>query len=110
MLIGDVDADRCPSPPFVGSEGTTESVFRQLGHRKQLRAHLLVCTIKKDCQAERVGGVHIPVLFCTYAGHGDFEQTVRAVVATDFHGNTTIASDGVTFFTEEESMQRMKAE
>lgn len=28
-----------------GSEGTTESVLRQLGHKKQLRAHLVLYKI-----------------------------------------------------------------
>ena len=32
--------DRRPSPDSGGSEGTTESVFRQFGHMKQFRAHL----------------------------------------------------------------------
>jgi hypothetical protein len=87
-----------------GSEGTTESVLRQFGQRKQFRAHLRPCKI--DCMKMIVVS---PILLSAHTGARNFEQAVRAVVSTNFHGYAAVAPDCITLFTEEQCMQRVKA-
>ena len=80
-----------------GSDGTTESVLRQLGQRKQLRAHLRLC--KADSLTMIVVS---PILLRAYAGTRDLEQAVRAVVSTDLHRHATITPDCITLFAKEQ--------
>ena len=92
------------SPVSGGSEGTTDRVFRQSGHMKQLRAHL------------RLGWVYIisnlltklPVLLSTYTRTGNLEKTIWTIVGTDFNRNTSITPHGVAFFAEEKGVKRVK--
>lgn len=84
-----------PSSAPGGSEGTTESVFRQFGQRKQFRAHL------KDNEMVRRGQVvemDEPILLCTDAGAWYFEEAIRAIVSTDLHRHTSIAAYCITLF------------
>lgn len=99
-------AESLPSPESGGSEGTTDNVFRQFGHMKQFRAHLFYTKVSKKLYSEEV----IPILFSSDTRAWNFEQTIWAVVATNFYRNATVASDRVTLFAEEESMQGVKAE
>jgi hypothetical protein len=54
-------------------------------------------------------GWHGPIFLCAYTGAGYFKETVWAVIATNFDGNTTIAADGVAFFAEKELVERVEA-
>jgi len=87
-----------------GSEGTTESVLRQFGQRKQFRAHLRPCKIN---WMKKI--VVSPILLGTHTGTRDFEQAIGAVVSTDFHRYAAVAPDCITLFAKEQSMQRVKA-
>ena len=99
LISGDVR----PSPSSGGSEGTTVSVFLQMGHMKQLRAQLrlrdvlsvgFMCRLRHDS----------PVLLSPYTRAGYFKQTIWAVVPADFHHDTAVAPDGVAFFAKEQGV------
>jgi len=86
-----------------GSEGTTESVLRQFGHKKQFRAHLGSCKIDSTKII-----VVSPILLGAHTGTRHFEQAVRAVIPTDFHGYTAVASNCITLFAKEQCVQLVK--
>ena len=90
-----------------GSDGTTVSVFRQFGHKKQFRAHLRramsVCLI--------IGGNSAgcsPILFRTYTRTRHLEQAVRTVVPADFHQHASITPYCVALFAEKQVVQRVE--
>ena len=97
--------ERRPSPESGGSEGTTDNVFRQFGHMKQFLAHLVHGCERNLWDAS----IHRPIFFCAYTCTWDLEETVWAVVCTDFDRDTSVTADGVAFFTEKEGVERVKA-
>jgi hypothetical protein len=50
-----------------------------------------------------------PVLLGAYACARDFKEAIRTVISADFDENTSVTANSVTFFTEEESVEGMKA-
>lgn len=82
-----------------GSDGTTVSVFRQLGHMKQFRAHL---SRALSTFQDKTIGDDAPVLLCTDACTGNLEQAVRTIVAAHFHQYASIAPDRVALLAEEQ--------
>ena len=101
--IGDV----LLSPLSGGSDGTTVRVFRQFGHMKQFRAHLvhwfrmhLWYIMDDECA---------PILLRAHTCAGDFEEAVRAVVATDFNQHAAIAPHRIALFAKEQVVKRLEA-
>lgn len=90
-----------------GSEGTTDNVFRQLGHKKQFRAHLptphnqynFFITPRQD----------EPILLSSDTCTGNLEQAIRTIIATDFDTDASITSYSVAFLAKKEGVKRVKA-
>jgi len=45
-----------------------------------------------------------PILLRANTSTRDLEQTVRAIIPTDFHGHAAVTPDCITFFTKEQSV------
>ena len=94
MLIGIEDG----APGSTGgSEGTTDNVFRQLGHKKQFRAHL---HHKVEQKFDITARQDEPILLGSDTSTGNLEQAIGTIITTDFHTDTSVTSYSVAFFTE----------
>ena len=81
-----------------GSDGTTVSVFRQLGQRKQFRAHLALQVSNVQSSEDMTNS---PILLCAHTCTRHLEQTIGAVVAANLHQNASVASYCVALLAEE---------
>ena len=80
-----------------GSEGTTDNVFRQLGHKKQFRAHLQAQSSIQFFSTARQG---VPILLRSDTSTGNLEQAIWTIIATNFDTDASVTSYSVAFFTE----------